>query len=536
MFWVRKATQRHTSTMVCRRMGHANGFFLLFLTSCGLVNGLTDVPLRNSKYNYLLDYMFDGKAYTGIVDTGSHLILPMVSDSENVQGSCISRLIDGTLMNFSSSSASCREVSGNLQIGGATAQLNVSFAIEQYLANPALHSWSEQTGVFGLNYSPDAGTVTSFEALLLEVSTTTLFGLDLNPVDSSSSLQLGGVSEIYADSLIWSPAQPSSALEDHTFYLHDLELCGNPLMANWSNNWPVVVDTASVCLTLPSEYYHLFLAWFNVTIARTSSVVDLPALSFSLSPNSDSRLSISLTDLLINSSDIHTEIAPHLITIPSLSQELSLCVLEGSQIDNSKSSDLAVPPIVFGSLTLRSLYFASDMRSQRIAFASKHFTEESSSSGAAQCLPPKQCHGESNLDRDYNVCMKPDCSRYFYVAFNHDTGMCEYNNGAFVVGLLFITVIACLEVLTFFTTQYTFLEHSYYTSLRFKPDPVTHMVGSYLVSVFDFLRVSVFGWSSDEGTVVGHTELNDGEVEEGEEDEEQQPQARRNVARREESL
>jgi hypothetical protein len=498
------------------------GLFVLFLAQGGggragpaIVNGMVDVPLRNSKYNYLVDYMFEGTSYAGVVDTRSHLIVPMTLSSSSAQGACVSHLIDGTMMNFSS----CHKVSGPLQVGGATAELNVSFATQQYVANPLLHSWTQQTGIFGLNYPSETGTMTSFEALL-EVTNSSLFGLDLNADEALSSLQLGGVSQTYADSLAWSPSQPFTSL-DHTFFLHHPEFCGVPLMANWSNNWPVVVDTASVCLTLPSEYYHLFLAWFNLTISTgTSSMDGLPALSFSLSPSTDSsRLYISLSDLLINTSDIKTEQVPHLIAVPALPQELSLCVVEGDTIDDPRRSDLATPPIIFGALTLRSLYFAGDMRTQRVAFANKHPPDGGGSS--TQCLPPRQCRGESNLDRDYNVCMKPDCSRYFYVSFNHDTGMCEYNNGAYVVGLLFLTFIACLEVLTFFTTQYTFFEHSYYSSLRFKPDPVTQLVGFYLLGFFDFLRVSVFGWSSEEGTVVGHMELNEGEEEEDQGEEEQ---------------
>jgi hypothetical protein len=480
-------------------------------------NGYLDVPLKNSKYNYLLDYSFNSAAYDGVVDSASSLIVPMASNTSLGVGECISRVIDGTFMNYSSLSSSCSSTLGTLQIDTVVVTENVNFAVHQKIANPDLHSWPSTTGIFGLNYPSNSNNLTSFESLLLNATGSLTFGLDFNDDASLSTLQLGGVSSTYETSIMWSQPQRSQPLT-HTAFINNLEFCGVPLMANWSNNWPIIVDTASVCLTLPSEYYDIFLAWFNATIDRNSSLDDLPFLSFSMSPEVEAnRLYLSLSDLLVNTSDLHSDNLK-LESIPALSPALSLCVLKGDPIYETKSDKFAVPPIIFGSLTLRSLYFASNMSSHQIGFANKYKSSDVVSD-RTQCQVPKQCVGQYHLQRTHNVCVKPDCSRYYYVAFNIDTGMCEYNHGAYVVGILFLTIISFMEIFTYFTSQYTFLEQSYYSSLRFKPDAVTQAIGSNLILIFDFMRVSVFGWSSEAGTVAnnsdrGFMEGADGEVEE----------------------
>jgi hypothetical protein len=519
-------SRRHIATAVrTRQVMKWNLLFLVFFgsgdvrdgTGLHFANGYLDVMLQHSKYNYLLDYTFDSKTYSGVVDTASELIVPMSFNTSSGNGICISRSIDGTFMNYSSISPSCSPLLGTLQLDTLLVSENVSFAVGQHITNPDLHSWPNTTGIFGLNYPSESNTLTSFQSLLLNGTDSLTFGLDFNGDTSLSTLQLGGVSDTYKTSIMWSSSQPSQTI-DHSAFINDLEFCGVPLMANWSNNWPIVVDTASVCLTLPSEYYDIFLAWFNGTIDMdVSSLDDLPFISFTMSPELDAdRLYISLADLLVNASAIYSEEVPDLTLIPTLSPELSLCVLKGDPIYRT-SDELDVPPIIFGSLTLRSLYFASNMRSHQIGFANKY---KPTGDERTQCQVAKECVGQYNLQKSYNACVKPDCSRYYYVVFNVDTGMCEYNHGAYVVGILFLTIISCMEVFTFFTSQHTFLEYSYYTSLRFKPDAITQAIGSNLILIFDFMRVSVFGWSSEAGTVANNSDRGfmDGAGDEVEED------------------
>lgn len=48
-----------------------------------------------------------------------------------------------------------------------------------------------------------------------------------------------------------------------------------------------------------------------------------------------------------------------------------LCVLKGGDIQYGSSNRFRNPPIVFGALTLNSLYFAADASTGRIGFAQK---------------------------------------------------------------------------------------------------------------------------------------------------------------------
>ena len=108
------------------------------------------------------------------------------------------------------------------------------------------------------------------------------FGLDFNEGPSGSTMQLGGVKEQYSKSLQWF-YQPSSFPSNHVFFLENITFCGNSLLSNYSNNWPVVVDSGSVCMSLPSEFYDTFLAWLdNSTVISIKDLDTLPAISFQL--------------------------------------------------------------------------------------------------------------------------------------------------------------------------------------------------------------------------------------------------------------
>ena len=77
-------------------------------------------------------------------------------------------------------------------------------------------------------------------------------------------MQLGGLKPEYAASTIWNYQATATPLY-HEFFIDGFEFCGANILANYSNNWNVMVDTSNVCLTLPLEFYNSFLDWFNVS-------------------------------------------------------------------------------------------------------------------------------------------------------------------------------------------------------------------------------------------------------------------------------
>jgi len=186
--------------------------------------------------------------------------------------------------------------------------------------------------------------------------------------------------------------QPVSEPNNHQFFLENLTFCGISLLSNFSNNWPVVVDSGSVCVSLPSEIYDTFTSWLD-----NSTVVDISqmnSLSFQLAMNDNANLfyHIPLSSLLINSSDIISEDGAPFIHVAGSSTPNRLCVLRGSSIV-SHNNQFNTPPILLGSLALRSMYFAADFDNFGVGLASKY---SPLSGSGLQCQARAECVGDQS--------------------------------------------------------------------------------------------------------------------------------------------
>lgn len=213
---------------------------------------------------------------------------------------------------------------------------------------------------------------------------------------------MGGIAAAYQNSLEWT-YQATSSPQNHIFFLENLTYCGISLLANYSNNWPVVLDTASVCLSLPKELYNIFTTWLdNATVVDyPSRVSQLPSLTFQLpidsTTNSGETYFISLGDLLINASDFLYEIGHPAVRVknaPGGVAQMRLCVLQGSAIVGS-SSQFNTPYIILGSLAMQSLYIAADYNNGGVGLAAKpRGASTGGSSVNAGCAVKADCEGE----------------------------------------------------------------------------------------------------------------------------------------------
>ena len=100
--------------------------------------------------------------------------------------------------------------------------------------NAVLHDWGSLNGILGISYCPyesnyDTSTAQLFvycylfQKLLGNLSSYSMFGLDLNEPTSPSYLHLGGINTSYQSSIQWA-LQPTMNLKMHEFLMKDLRL------------------------------------------------------------------------------------------------------------------------------------------------------------------------------------------------------------------------------------------------------------------------------------------------------------------------
>ena len=510
---------------------------LIHMLSTSRITGQSIVYLNPSGYNYNANMNVQGDNVKAIIDTGNpfYTILNtstifVVNNTEAKSSYCLYLLEDGTMVSFAKANQNvmaCSTHNGQVGFGNSTGVVaNYTVAFQLQSQNRLLHNWFSSTGDIGLAYceiNSELCALTVFQQLLIN-STAGLygtvetypgstilnsskplhFGLDLNGPDiiSGSTLQLGLVSSAYSKNLSWfqqATVQPAY----HTFFLENFNFCGVNLLTNWSMTWPVIVDTGSVCLTLPAEIYDTFFAWLNSS--AVSNAEDLPAFSFRVNGADSEQLYIPLSNLLLNSSDILTEPGAPKIFIGGQSDRL--CVLKGSSI-GSTSSNYNTPLIVFGTLTLRSLYFAADFSNGSMALASKLSDKQESTyanEASAHCKSKVLCQGDQKFEYSTNTCTEPSCAHYFFVYVDETTNKCQYHDSALAWGLMILLIVVIAEVMSYFIFQHTASEYmirshgvqstadsgpSYY-----KLDPITQFFGECLAGVVDFFLIHILRWA-----------------------------------------
>jgi hypothetical protein len=417
---------------------------------------------------------------------------------------CEALSLDGTEVKYLSPlpGSGCPTISSAVQMGTVVANNELYMQSLAFIANnPVLHNWKNSTGDFGMGYNYSGTGYTSFQQILLASTTDTeesqTFGLDFrNPSSSiasiasqASSIQLGGISSSFASSISYL-TQPVQYPVYHEFFIEDLSFCGVDLFGNYSNNWLVMVDSGSSCLTLPSEMYNAFASWYSNTTAVTNTN-QLPALSFKLLGSSES-LFIPLSELIVAANAIETEVGAPYVNLQGSTSPSRICVLQGTEIEDNKGNYNTPPPmIVFGALVLQSIYFSADFSQNSVGLANKlSASEVSYYSNVANpsCAKIPSCSGQQSYDIFSNSCEDPSCDAYFFLTIDHSTKQCVYTRQAMGFGLFFITLIILLEVMSYFVIQYTaFNINDQRTNSTFHVDRFTLWIGRYVTSFHDKL-------------------------------------------------
>ena len=364
----------------------------------------------------------------------------------------------------------------------------------------------------GLSYSSN-NEQTTFQKLVYQSTATDssslIFGLDFrssNDSDSdkyidgltTSTMQMGDVKKEFADSIMWTYTASSSSIL-HQFFLEGFHFCENALSGNYSMNWRVVVDTGSSCLELPAEFYDSFESWFdNSTIFNDRD--DLPAFSFNVSVDGSDRYYIPLGDLLVTASSIDQEDGAPYVQIANQKEQMRVCVLRGSPIKEGNTIYSSPPVITFGSLVLQSLYFSGDYASQRVGIANKlsdAYRRRLDKNNQEGCYSRSVCIEDQIFVPSDNYCRDFSCDKYSFVESGGDTNACQYKTSNLIGGLVFVLLIALLEIISFFALQHSgriVVPRNEYQSVGADVDILTKSCEFVAISCLDYLVTYVLHW------------------------------------------
>jgi hypothetical protein len=396
------------------------------------------------------------------------------------------------------------------------ALVEVQYSDYLQLDNAILHDWlNTSAGDLGLAYdcSSTSCILTAFQTILAN-STDPLynqsFGLDFRDSNSTiasinstgSSMQLGGWKEDYSSTINWfqqSQLNPTF----HELFIENLQFCGASILGNYSSNWEVLIDTGAACLTLPGEIYDSFYVWFNnATVVATFA--DLPAFSFNVIGQQE-ILYIPLAALIVTDDAIATETgAPY---VHSLEQGSSrTCVLRGTDVENSVGDYTSPTPLIsFGSMVLRALYFAANYQNVSLGLANKLLPHEVAYYANAtnpSCARAVTCVGQQGYEPASNSCKRPPCVRYFFTSLDSTGSTCTYDHSATIFGVIFICLLAAMEVMSYFLNQYSastlLLARLPGTSIV-TVDRFTACLGRYMSYVADQIIVKLLKWNDGGG-------------------------------------
>lgn len=451
------------------------------------------------------------------MDTGSSKLVSYTSnflseipDSSNF---CLKLTDDQTYVGYiSNDNFTCTNDKEIASIGDAKSDVTMVKSHNLAVDNPYLHNWQLANGSIGLSYNQYCTTncqnYTSFQAILINSTTTQYnqtFGFDFRNDNSTidsirskpSTFQLGGVKEEFSDSITWlaQPNQPSNENYYHQFFLSDLSFCGENILGNVSNNWPVLIDSGSTCLSLPGEFYDNFASWLNNnTIVNDAS--ELPALSFKMNIDNSSTFYIPLASLVVPSSVIQKEAGAPKILIGGVSKRI--CVLKGSDIQTLSNGYVYPPPYIsFGSLVFESIYFAADFTSGKVGLANKLANNEVNfyqNKTNQYCKAPTSCYGQQSYEPSSNECKSPSCSSYFFAQLDEPTQTCQYSMSSYYFGIIFISIILFMEFISYFVLQYTvssaIMNRRLITSSFVYVDKFSAWIGQLICLILDLFLIN----------------------------------------------
>lgn len=338
---------------------------------------------------------------------------------------------------------------------------------------PRIHSLRNTSGFLGLSYGRYAtGPNSTFMGLVdswfaSHPSAPRYVGLDFDAggdttepraagspeaaAAANGTLQIGGLKPEFSASVQWSEAPAVAPAHSYTRPIFHLEMCGVRLFANYSSNWPVLVDTGAVCLSLPPEFYEAVMAWLpsrcdfamkingRCRVGNDFTPIDykrLPHITFRLS-ESGPPVAIPVSSLIVGSG-----------------VDATYCILSTSPHTAARgiaSLDTSRSRVVFGTLVVSALYTVIDMEEDRLGWVScpqlcdpavsdthvlpmwgagrfapkPALLYEGTTEGTRElCQAQVTCVGGQIYYAPKNMCIDPDCDAYFFQDMDPATHTC----------------------------------------------------------------------------------------------------------------
>jgi len=344
--------------------------------------------------------------------------------------------------------------------------------------------WNHTQGTMGLFYHlctagrGEAGCSSPFPPLIATLPTAMqdTFTLDLNPPEQPSWMHFGAPKGGWGE-MQWGETQPMSMVGPpapnpdlypyafHAFEVFELGVCGANFLSNYSSHWSAMVDTGASCLSLPEEFFAMLLAWVpalecvqewvagvdftdcieqpctdttgrrNLTICYIREgfrASDLPTLSFRLAEAGED-LFLPLSGLVLNDR-------------PSGRPRVCVAPMEAIELYRAEAIKylLMFPKISFGTLALRNLVTAFDMRNMMVGMKNKRIPPAVPS--ALSCAAPADCRGAQDRYDALNICIDPACEMIYFHALDPEAKQCRITDSFLISAVIILSAMALAEV------------------------------------------------------------------------------------------
>ena len=271
--------------------------------------------------------------------------------------------------------------------------------------------------------------------------------------------------------LMWSEAEPNPLF--HDLLLANVELCGAPILGA-ATGWVVGrVDTASPCLSLPTDLFDNFFAWLpdaicNRTAAAphaAASAADvaaarrcyvpagtppLPVLTFSVSFGAP-PLQLPLDDLLLPAAaDGSREFCVRSQQRATVDGAGCLGEFCDAYYEFWRQGAPAWGTVYLGTQVLHPfrVAFESTYGRGRVALHQKanRLSRDELVGRRASCARPPRCVGQQRYEAAANRCVAPDCATRYFQTLNAETQRCELSAGFDTLSAVVLAFLASLEL------------------------------------------------------------------------------------------
>jgi hypothetical protein len=336
--------------------------------------------------------------------------------------------------------ANKKQMMVNLALGSTSMQMHNLI--------PALHSFGQSGGIFGIGYEGISGfscagsggrpskclNIEKFMMRLFPNETIPedqyIVGMNFDPYGPSWA-DIGGASSTYRNNISWGELGSTQLRLFHGFQMYHPQICGVDILSEFASSWGVELDTESSCLGLPTEFFDVIMSHVQASCVNGSTLdgfssrtcyvnsnqKEFPVITFSMDDAQSSTLYIAIEDLIL----------------PSQFDSQGgrrLCIVEKYPL---AQSNIAYPNkrIIFGAKALSSVYTLLDFNHTRVGFSQGIRARQTSTSLAnskLNCAIPlteASCGVGQVLNKYLNKCEPKVCSNYYLYDVDMKTGNCK---------------------------------------------------------------------------------------------------------------